>query len=134
MTQRDDGGPAFPAEIGFGMNPVQYAGMSLRDWYAGQAMAGILNSRGSFGLQNEMDGTAKEAYRWADSLLAARSPAQEGGETREVRRADLERAMQAADGAHSRSPGTPDQLDRIWQDAFAAALGLEIAEGEADGR
>ena len=51
-----------------------------------------------------------------------------------VRRADLERAMEAADHAHSRWPGTPDQLDRIWQDTFADALGFQIAEGGADDR
>ena len=45
-----------------------------------------------------------------------------------VSRADLERAMEVADHAYASSPGPADQLNRIWQDAFAAALGLEIAE------
>lgn len=50
-----------------------------------------------------------------------------------VSRADLERAMEAADHAHASSPGPADQLNRIWQDAFAAALGLKIAEDQKNG-
>lgn len=39
-----DGGPAFPAEGGFdsGLSPTP--GMSLRDWFAGMALQGILAS------------------------------------------------------------------------------------------
>ena len=51
----------------------------------------------------------------------------------ELLRTDLERAMEAADHESSRWPGTPSELDRIWQDAFFAALGLEIAEDGENG-
>ena len=39
MSDKKDGGPAFPSEAGsqnFGRS-----GMTLRDWFAGQALAGI---------------------------------------------------------------------------------------------
>ena len=44
-TTRDDGGPAFPAGTycnNFG-DEVPMRGMSLRDWFAGQALAGLLS-------------------------------------------------------------------------------------------
>lgn len=39
MSERDNGGPAFPvvAELN-----VRSEGMTLRDWFAGQALAGML--------------------------------------------------------------------------------------------
>ena len=54
MTQQRDGGPAFPVtlltsqdtvdkdgkKIGKINMPVQYPGMNLRDWFAGQALLG----------------------------------------------------------------------------------------------
>lgn len=38
MSKRDDGGPAFPS----GHGELGLEGMSLRDWFAGQALAGIM--------------------------------------------------------------------------------------------
>ena len=84
-----DGGPAFPAKrpqkvqklIGTRAGPlknediyqevtelVEFPGMSLRDWFAGQALAGWLASGGSV----DWDQDAKNAYTAADALLAAR--------------------------------------------------------------
>ncbi len=65
-----DGGPAFPipdahfpnGEIQFGCN-----GMTLRDWFAGQALAGML-SRGGW----EAEGASIDAFMYADAMLAAR--------------------------------------------------------------
>ena len=71
-------------------------------------------------LTDEMSLALTDAEAEGTSLAALNSG--------KISRADLERAMEAADHAHSRQPGTPNQRDRIWQDAFAAALGLEIAE------
>ena len=40
MDKKDDGGPAYPGKgTDFG-GPAIHAGMSLRDYFAGQAMAG----------------------------------------------------------------------------------------------
>ena len=55
MTQQRDGGPAFPGTtqgevdvlaldgrvLGKGTGPVEYPGMSLHDWFTGQAMTGV---------------------------------------------------------------------------------------------
>ncbi len=69
-TKTDDGGPAFPnggiipTSPHAGMN-----GMSLRDWFAGQALAGMLANPQCCG---EHAGFAKESYLYADAMLAAR--------------------------------------------------------------
>ena len=65
----NDGGPAFP-----GLHPskdcrYQDAGMTLRDYFAGQALAGILASA-NFG--STKDWIGGKAYEAADAMLAAR--------------------------------------------------------------
>ena len=77
--QPTDGGPAFPVHGGHHpdddpRNQILGGGMSLRDWFAGQAMAGILaNVR-----INAADGgyspamAAADAFTTADAMLAAR--------------------------------------------------------------
>ena len=68
MTEHYDGGPAF----GHG-SPEHggHPGMSLRDWFAGQALAGIAGPHGEgFSLQ-ESD-AANWAYEYADAMLKAR--------------------------------------------------------------
>lgn len=69
-----DGGPAFPTvEI---THPLTvYPGMSLRDWFAGQALAGIL--AGGFANtipHDDISGgnqAAGFAYMYADAMLSA---------------------------------------------------------------
>lgn len=66
MTQ-NDGGPAFPTTAG----QVVYAhGMSLRDWFAGQAMYNVCDSR-TLKIK-AVDTIAEECYRMADAMLAER--------------------------------------------------------------
>lgn len=80
----DNGGPAFPVppdqlfEIGdrsqwLSANP----GMSLRDWFAGQALQGWLASYPESGFHpvksGNLDEVASEAYAMADAMLRARS-------------------------------------------------------------
>ena len=62
----NDGGPAFPA-----MTPGGYCtpGMSLRDWFAGQALAGMLANEHLY-----CQPAADDAYKFADAMLAAREP------------------------------------------------------------
>lgn len=57
-----DGGPAFPSETETGY----YGGMTLRDWFAGQALAGSP----IFG--DGYESAAKRAYEYADAMLAER--------------------------------------------------------------
>ena len=62
----DDGGPAFPMSCTRdGYMPNVPEGMSLRDWFAGQALAGLLAN-----VSNQVD--ARVAYAIADAMLAAR--------------------------------------------------------------
>lgn len=78
-ASRDDGGPAFPPNAGWEDDDSGGRGMSLRDWFAGQALAGMLAD------PNVAIGDADEAeerkcdlrlgrcsYRIADAMLAER--------------------------------------------------------------
>jgi hypothetical protein len=72
----NNGGPAFPiADVPYPNGNVQHGwnGMSLRDWFAGQALAGLLAHTG----ESERN-RAVAAYRYADAMLRAR-------DTREVK-------------------------------------------------
>jgi len=69
------GGPAFPhvADLvqhspngGITTKPITSNGMTLRDYFAGQAMQGIL-FEGMYEIE-----TAKNAYAMADAMLKAR--------------------------------------------------------------
>jgi hypothetical protein len=74
MSEPKDGGPAFPSH---GDNYTRdEPGMSLRDWFAGQAIAEII-VRAHGGWQDDTaDAIAATAYAIADAMLRAR---QEGG-------------------------------------------------------
>jgi hypothetical protein len=50
------------------LNPYSQHGMTLRDWFAGQALAGRL-ADGTDGLRQSV---AEEAYAYADAMLKAR--------------------------------------------------------------
>jgi len=76
----NDGGPAFPIPIA-GCNDGgvynvleqsggQYGGMSLRDWFAGQALAGMSAHKDS--AKWEMHEITADAYAYADAMIAAR--------------------------------------------------------------
>ena len=62
MSDRQDGGPAFPCAQDVLRSDE---GMSLRDWFAGQALAGMLANP-----DNHV--TAATAYDFADAMLAER--------------------------------------------------------------
>ena len=74
MIEKDTGGPAFPQNVftpmpGGGGHWSHHGGMTLRDWFAGQALAGFIAVEG--GLDTfEID--AATAYRWADAMMEAR--------------------------------------------------------------
>lgn len=78
MTQKNGGGQAYPAAWGNHEQGGDYIpGMTLRDWFAGQALAGMFSiwaNRLSVGDKNETRGQwmARNAYDMADAMLAAR--------------------------------------------------------------
>jgi hypothetical protein len=87
MTHKDNGGPAFPGETVVrtgvhGTKRVNNSGMSLRDYFAGQALGALIRKApffdrdGEFGkpidmLQFKADMSAS-AYAYADAMLSAR--------------------------------------------------------------
>ena len=82
MTDRNDGGPAFPHHrieyYGGWEENTKLAGMTLRDWFAGQALAGIMGpnydwfTSGSEETGSRAHEAAFFAYSLADAMLEAR--------------------------------------------------------------
>ena len=72
MTKPNDGGPAFPKANCEELHAE--LGMTLRQWYAGQAMTGLLAYPGSTTLDGlgvtEAPGLASAARSYADALIA----------------------------------------------------------------
>lgn len=74
MSKKNDGGPAFPKIVeGIGGTVQSIGGMSLRDYFASQALAGTMAS-GSEAVQSKEQAAfiATESYLMADAMLAAR--------------------------------------------------------------
>lgn len=70
----DDGDGAYPyAPTGTDWQgqPYPHAGMSLRDWFAGQALGGIIHA-GSHGGASWVE-VAQGAYALADAMICARA-------------------------------------------------------------
>jgi hypothetical protein len=66
----DWGGSAFPCEGGSDSNLYPDPGMSLRDYFAGQALSGQLANR--YQDQWSYQEHAKRAFDQADAMIAAR--------------------------------------------------------------
>lgn len=67
MIITNDGGPAFPGPCQHETRSDIHEGMSLRDWFAGQALTGLLAKDQ---LWSAVAG--REAYEMADAMLKAR--------------------------------------------------------------
>lgn len=80
MSTPDDGGPAFPmppvgtGDLRDGMTSGS-SGMSLRDYFAAKAMAGLIaaSGNGDGGVDYDEESVAESAYAMADAMLAVRS-------------------------------------------------------------
>lgn len=87
MSKINDGGPAFPhpnpdyaQDYGRRDRTPPFGGMSLRDWFAGQAIPALISSVGIAKVAEQRGVTVSElvaraAYQYADAMLKAR----EGG-------------------------------------------------------
>lgn len=72
MSETKDGGPAFPQSLA---PEGPFGGMSIRDWYAGQVMAGMYAGgvvAGGFASPTGREANARLAYLQADAMLAER--------------------------------------------------------------
>lgn len=75
----EDGGPAFPSEqsetIEGAWNQTLERGMTLRDWFAGQALAAIIRAGEDsvWTPAGPHDACAQQAYMYADAMLRART-------------------------------------------------------------
>lgn len=69
---KKDGGPAFPCDVKGGIECGYKPGMTLRDYFAGQSLAGM--SLWNF-TQSEVDRKimAHRCYQMADAMIAERS-------------------------------------------------------------
>jgi hypothetical protein len=80
MSEIKDGGHAFPV-LQYTQNGyvvLASGGMTLRDWFAGKALSGMLSypgdeRRGSYHNNSTPDLIAVDAYGLADAMLRARS-------------------------------------------------------------
>lgn len=78
MSDIEDGGSAFPHTIITGQHNT--SGMSLRDWFAGQALAGLLadpTTDTHVPPALAQSAFADAAYRFADAMLAERQKERE---------------------------------------------------------
>lgn len=77
----NDGGSAFPRTADCLRENEDLSGMSLRDWFAGMALQGMLSCQDLFNEMMKLADSkvearaivAGEAYKFADAMLAARS-------------------------------------------------------------
>lgn len=72
MTNRKDGGAAFPLENKYANH---HDGMSLRDWFAGMALQGLISKYGCTLYKDSEKKAARASYSFADAMLAEREKA-----------------------------------------------------------
>lgn len=69
MSEKPQGGPAFPCVIG----DIYYKGMTLRDYFAGQSLlSAAVMSVVAPNAALKAEDVAAAAYRMADAMIAAR--------------------------------------------------------------
>ena len=70
MTDIPDNPPAFP--VPDMEREVWQTGMTLRDWFAGQALAGLLSQPDFDSHHDDAEDMARDLYEMADAMLAER--------------------------------------------------------------
>ena len=73
---KNDGGPAYPVSFGPDGTPGYADGMSLRDYFAGQALAGMVSNLDGPRVKRDPEGLLRSlpptCYALADAMLAER--------------------------------------------------------------
>ncbi len=144
----DDGGAAFPVippvDPSTGQQapgyPFPEIGLSCRDWFAGQALTGLLSSRTSelanrfAGMSNDQRAKmiARDSYMLADAMIAASKPKATAADSTETGR--LREALTTIRGMHlGDCPASQDQhahaLNHITEMRRVAVKALEEAGG-----
>jgi hypothetical protein len=74
MSKPDDGGPAFPMHPDLSLHDNNHTGMSLRDWFAGQALSTLVANdiANPHSFSDKGETIAGAAYEIADAMLRAR--------------------------------------------------------------
>ena len=77
MSKEQDGGPAFPSPMQddrdcYARNKSGYGGLSIRDWFAGQAIAGLMANPHPQAVSLDAEEKAAIAFAQADMMLRAR--------------------------------------------------------------
>ena len=67
MSAKPDGGPAFPCHDRH--HQLCYQGMTLRQWYAGMALQGILSNPKRHG-QESIQVYIKDSFKMSDAMIA----------------------------------------------------------------
>lgn len=81
MTERNDGGPAFPVmtessqESDFDTKHYWRGGLSLRDYFAAAALTGLCSRSSNDATFRYTENRAHVAYQYADAMLAERERA-----------------------------------------------------------
>ena len=70
-TQTNDGGPAFP-QFAISDNYEFHPGMTLRDYFAGEALQGIIQVLHRGIRPQDIEGMAQDCFGIADAMLVAR--------------------------------------------------------------
>jgi hypothetical protein len=71
---KNDSGPAFPAHTPpYTKAGAHYVGMSLRDWFAGQAITAVVETAFMAKRPGGVQEFAAACYAMADAMLAERS-------------------------------------------------------------
>lgn len=73
MSEQQNGGPAFPEPV---MDFAQYRGMTLRDYFSGKVLQGVMASGTSMSIgtnhEEAMLDMARAFYSMADAMIKAR--------------------------------------------------------------
>lgn len=77
MSKEQNGGPAFPSPMQddrdcHARNESGYGGLSVRDWFAGQALAGLMANPHPQAISLTAEEKTGVAFTQADSVLKAR--------------------------------------------------------------